>query len=554
MSALHTTPEFLALRTKAELPEGAVENNAGLAVMTVLRNYGIDTVFGIPGTHNLEFYRHLERLHIRPVTSRHEQGAGYAADGWAQQRNRPGVVITTSGPGLLNALSAAGTAYCESRPLILLSPGVPEGGEFADVGALHETKDSTGAAGAILEWSRRVHSAADAVAAIHDAFELFRYGRPRPVHIEIPLNILEGQAFCTEAELTARPQREPAAANPAAVRDAANILRHAVRPVLLAGGGSVAAGAELSQLAEVLQAPVLTTLNGKAAVPESHPLSLGSDIRLPAAQQLCADSDALLVIGSKLGEAELWGGRVVSGGLVIRVDILPTQLHKNLPADVGLAGDSRAVVRQLLDELEGHSGVPRDLTPVRAVLRGEARALAPDLARIAEAVAAAIPAGTIVGGDSSQITYLGTASFIPQDLPHSLLYTPAYATLGYGLPASIGAKIGAPERPVVCVVGDGALMFAVQELATAVEQGLDLTVVCVDNGGYGEIRQNEAERGIAPIGVNLHQPDWIALAAAFGGTGRRAASSVELTQSIQAAVGAGGLQLIHVPLRTEAPS
>ncbi|NDU79385.1 thiamine pyrophosphate-binding protein, partial [Actinomadura sp. DSM 109109] len=148
--------------------------------------------FGIPGTHNLEFYRHLRALGIHAVTTRHEQGAGYAADGWAQQTGLPGVVITTSGPGLLNALSAAGTAFCESRPLILLSPGAPMGEEFADRGDLHETKDSTGAVGAVVEWSRRVHSSTEAVQAVHDAFELFRYGRPRPVHIEVPLNVLEG--------------------------------------------------------------------------------------------------------------------------------------------------------------------------------------------------------------------------------------------------------------------------------------------------------------------------------------------------------------------------
>lgn len=536
-----TVPETAA-------PPAALRSNAGRAVMTVLRNYGIDTVFGIPGTHNLEFYRPLEELGIRPVTTRHEQGAGYAADGWAQQRNLPGVVITTSGPGLLNALSAAGTAYCESRPLILLSPGAPEGEEFADIGSLHETKDSVGAVGAIVQWSRRVRSSDEAVAAIHEAFELFRYGRPRPVHIEIPLNILEGPAVWSPGELIARARRTPAAADPSDVRTAAGILRRADRPVLVVGGGSVAAGDGLSRLAEVLQAPVISTLNGKGAVPEGHPLSLGSDIRLPAAQKLIAGSDALLVVGSKVGEAELWGGKLSPAGHVIRIDITASQLQKNLAADLGLLGDSRAVVEQLLAEFDGHISVSPDLAPVRAAMKAEARSQAPQMGLIAEILASAVPPGTIIGGDSSQITYFGTASFIPQDLPHSLLYTPAYATLGYGLPASIGAKIGAPERDVVCVVGDGALMFAVQELATAVEQQLDLTVICVDNGGYGEIRRNEAERGIPPVGVNLRQPDWVALAAAFGGHGRRSHPSEQLADDVRAAVRAGGLQLIHVPV------
>ncbi|WP_125612096.1 thiamine pyrophosphate-binding protein [Specibacter cremeus] len=498
-------------------PAAPIEDNAGYAILKTLRNYGVDAIFGIPGTHNLEFYRHLVPLGIRPVTTRHEQGAGYGADGWAQQTGLPGVVITTSGPGLLNALSAAGTAYCESRPLIILSPGVPEGEEFADIGSLHETKDSTAAAGAIVEWSRRVHSATEAVHAVHDAFDMFRYGRPRPVHIEVPLNVLEGPSDCPEDLLEAKPVRAGQAAVPAA-------------------------------LAELLQAPVVTTLNGKGALPESHPLSLGSDIRLPAAQDLCNDADVLLIIGSKVGESELWGGRLTPRGSVVRADILPSQAHKNVRSDVALIGDAAVVVPQLVTALGPLDRTKADVGSVRDSLRRQAWALSPGLSRIADAAASVLPAGTIVGGDSSQITYLGTASFIPQDLPHSLLYTPAYATLGYGLPASIGAKIAAPDRPVVCILGDGALMFAVQELITAVEQRLDLVVVCVDNGGYAEIRANEADRGIAPVGVDLAQPDWAALATAFGGTGHEVAGAADFAPTLKKAMHSRGLQLLHVPV------
>ncbi len=546
-----TTPQ-----TAQTLTAVPAVDNAGFAVLKTLRNYGVDAIFGIPGTHNLEFYRHLVPLGIRPVTTRHEQGAGYGADGWAQQSGLPGVVITTSGPGLLNALSAAGTAYCESRPLIILSPGVPQGGEFADIGSLHETKDPTAAVGAIVEWSRRVHSAAEAVQAVHDAFELFRYGRPRPVHIEVPLNVLEGASNCPVELLEARPVRAGRAAGAAELAKAAELLRGAARPVILAGGGSIRAGAGLAALAELLQAPVVTTLNGKGALAESHALSLGSDIRLPAAQELCNGADVLLVIGSKVGESELWGGTLTPRGIVIRLDILASQAHKNVPSDVTLIGDAAVIVPQLAAELAGLQRDAADLADVRKTLRRQARELSPVLSRIAEEAASALPANSIVGGDSSQITYLGTASFIPQELPHSLLYTPAYATLGYGLPASIGAKIAAPERPVVCILGDGALMFAIQELMTAVEQGLDLVVVCVDNGGYAEIRANEEDRNIAPVGVDLAQPDWAALGTAFGGTGHRLAHASDFAPALAGALERGGLHLIHVPLHlfTDTPS
>ncbi|WP_427129668.1 thiamine pyrophosphate-binding protein [Pseudarthrobacter sp. S9] len=277
-------------------------NNVGLAVMTTLRNYGIDTIFGIPGTHNLEFYRHLAPLGIHPVTSRHEQGAGYGADGWSQMTGLPGVVITTSGPGLLNAMSAAATAYCESRPLIILSPGAPRGSEFSDIGSLHETRDPTGAVRALIGRSTRVSTGAEAVEVIHEAFALFAHGRPRPVHIEIPLDLLES-ANDVDPQLCAARDLGPARNAAAdALAAAVAVLAQAANPVILAGGGSLRAGSALLELAETLQAPVVTTLNGKGAIPESHPLSLGSDIRLSAAQDLCNSADALLVIGSKVGE------------------------------------------------------------------------------------------------------------------------------------------------------------------------------------------------------------------------------------------------------------
>ncbi len=525
-----------------------VTNNAGYSILKTLRNYGVDTIFGIPGTHNLEFYRHLAPLGIHPVTTRHEQGAGYGADGWAQQTGLPGVVITTSGPGLLNALSAAGTAYCESRPLIILSPGVPEGEEFADIGSLHETKDATAAAGAIVEWSRRVHSATEAVQAVHDAFEIFRYGRPRPVHIEVPLNILEGLSDAPDELLEAKPRRAGQEAGASDVAAAAALLAAAQRPVILAGGGSIPAGATLAALAELLQAPVVTTLNGKGSMPESHPLSLGSDIRLPAAQELCDDADVLLVIGSKVGESEMWGGKLAPRGKVIRVDILSTQANKNLASDIALIGDSAAITNQLVVAVGTVDRPAVELGELKKTLRNQARELSPELSRIAEEAASVLPANTIVGGDSSQITYLGTASFIPQESPHSFLYTPAYATLGYGLPASIGAKIASPERPVVCIIGDGALMFAVQEMITAVEQRLDLVVVCVDNGGYAEIRSNELDRGIPPVGVDLVQPNWAALATAFGGTGHNVTSAVDFAPTLREAVQGSGLHVLHVPV------
>ncbi len=529
---------------------GIDPENVGFAILRLIREYGIDTIFGIPGTHNLELYRPLSRLGMRAVTTRHEQGAGFAADGWSQRKRLPGIVITTSGPGLLNVLSAAGNAFCESRPLLILTPGPARGEEFADVGTMHETKNQVLAADATVQWARRVKTTQEAVEAVHDAFQLFRTSRPRPVVIEIPIDLLQGPHDADPVSLLARPVQAPIRAADTAILAATDLLRHAKRPAILAGGGTVTACTPLRQLAERLGAAVVCTMNGKGALPESHALSIGSELRLQATQDLLSDADVLLVVGSKVSEAKLWGGTIAPQGKVIRVDILESQCNKNLVADIPLVGDAGAVLSQLDAALR--SSAPRDpawdLDAVRAELAAQAAAFAPVEYALARRIAAVLPKDAIVAGDSSQISYSGMAATCHPDEPGAFLYTPTYSTLGYGLPAAIGAKLAEPSRPVVGVIGDGALMFSVQEFQTAVEQNLDLTVICVDNGGYAEIRQNEIDRGIVPIGVDLTQPNWPALVEAFGGTGFEVERSEDLENVLQAALRTSGLTLVHVPL------
>jgi 5-guanidino-2-oxopentanoate decarboxylase len=525
----------------------------GWVVMEALRSYGVDSVFGIPGTHNLEFYRPLEALGIRAVTTRHEQGAGYAADGWSLQTGLPGIVLTTSGPGLLNALSAAGTAFCESRPMIILAPGPARGEEFADAGTLHETKDQLAAASAIVEWGRRVTTAEDAVIAVHDAFELFASSRPRPVYIEIPIDLLDEVTDLDERLVTAR-TADPVPLPPEqSIAAAANLLKAAHRPVILAGGGARGAGDRVRKLAERLAAPVVTSLNGKGILDEHHPLSLGSNLRLSSVREHARNADVLLVIGAKLGDAELWVDRLDAQGTVIRIDILDTQIDKNQTADLGLVGDAAAVLDAIIDESATAGEASRSVAESTVVeLLAAARRECADLSPVNTAVSADItsvlPAEAIVASDSSQIAYGGLFNVLKVSRANSTPYMGTFATLGYGLPAALGARIGAPHRPSFVVIGDGALMFSVQEFITVVEQGEDVTVIVLDNGGYGEIRANEADIGIAPIGVDLIQPDWPGLARAFGGDGRHVSSAAELAAAVDTALIDGGLQLIHLDL------
>lgn len=528
------------------------KRTTGWLVIETIKNYGVDAVFGIPGTHNLEFYRPLAEFGIRAVTSRHEQGAGYAADGWSLQTGKPGVVITTSGPGLLNALSAAGTAYAESRPMIILAPGPARGKEFADVGTLHETKDQLSAAAAIVERATRVQTAREAVTAVHEAFELFATTRPRPVYIEVPLDLLEEEIGeeVAPAELAARTFAPVPAPDPALIAAAAAALAAAQEPVILAGGGSRGAVAELRRLAEQLGAPVVTTLNAKGVLDETHPLALGSNLRLAAARNRARDADVLLVVGAKLGEAELWVDALEARGQVVRIDLLESQIHKNQQADIGIVADAARAVAAISDALEAEHPVPRDaaasVAATREAVRAESAELDPVNTALGELIAQALPENAIVSTDSSQIAYWGLLNAITARLPNSTPYMGTYATLGYGLPAAIGSRIASPERPAFTVLGDGALMFSMQEFITVVEQGIDVTVIVVDNGGYAEIKQNEADAGIAPVGVVLTQPDWAAVATAFGGAGHRVTNAAELATAVDAALSRGGLQLIHL--------
>ncbi|GAA3287123.1 thiamine pyrophosphate-dependent enzyme [Nesterenkonia halobia] len=585
MTLEHTTEERVR-RVVRDIP--AAERTGGLAVVAALAAHGTDVVFGIPGTHNLEIYRHLPTLDVRAVTPRHEQGAGYAADGHHLVTGRPGVVLTTTGPALTNVLTAAATAHAESRPLLVVSPGMPVGTEGMDLGRLHETKDASGAADRLMGSSRRVTTAEEAVDAVAEAFDGFARRRPRPVHLEVPLDVLEGPwsgrlpglRLGGPAELRPDASDEP-------VRTAAARLAAAQEPLIVAGGGARGAGPALQALAERIDAPVVTTANGKGVLAEDHPLSLRADVRRAAVQRASRSADVLMVVGSELGDSDLWGGTIGAAygsapsrasesadddpQTVIRLDVDPAQLHKNLPGDVVLAADAGAGLRALVAELPprregpGTTGDAEDpttsarTTPGRrraATLRGEVDEefdRTATLPRITTVVQQAAGDDVIVAGDSSQVTYDGTIHALRARREDQLLYMPGHATLGYGIPAAIGAQIGVPDRPVVALVGDGAAMFTVQEVATAVEQGLPVVIIIADNGGYGEIEAQMRQIGVEPTGVRLSSPDFAALGCAMGARGAAVDVSAEgwedrLSAVVSEELAADGPTVVHLRL------
>jgi 5-guanidino-2-oxopentanoate decarboxylase len=537
----------------------------GELVVRTLAAHGVEVVFGIPGTHNLPLYAQLERHGLRHVLPRHEQGAGYAADGYARASGRPGVAITTAGPALLNVAAAAGQAQSDSVPLLVIAPGMPRAHPTASSGYLHEMPSQRLAMSGVVERSVRAMSHAELVGELAAAFAAFRVERPRARYVEVPLDLLAEEAADV---VVPEPQHAgPPAPASAAVAAAVELLRGAARPGIIAGGGAAGAAEALRALAERLGAPVVTTANGKGALPEDHPQSLGARLNLPAAREWLEGCDVVLAVGTELGESDLWGPPLALSGALIRVDLDPLQAHSNHVAAVAVIGDARAALVALVDALEGTAPTAED-TPVgaapgsaasgagpapsstaavRARLDAEHREQAAPWLDWLAALDRALPEDAIVVGDSAMCCYYGALGGLPVRRPRSFLYPTGFGTLGYAVPAALGARIGAPDRPVLALSGDGGLMFTVAELASAAALQQPLPVVVFVNEGYGEIRNEMAGAGFAPVGVDIAPPDLPALARALGCAGEHVARPGELPGAVAAAFERHTPTLITVP-------
>ena len=524
-----------------------VRQNGGQALVTALHGHGVDTVFGIPGTHNLTAFAALHEYGIRTVLTRHEQGAGYAADGYARVTGRPGVCLTTSGPAILNAAAAAAQAWSDSVPVLFVSPGLPTDHPGLGNGYLHEVRDQRAAMGSIVAYSHRVGSVAEIPRAVAAAFAAMTGGRPRPVHLEIPLDLLEADA---PVEPMA-PVRVPTTVAPAAELDAAaRLLAAAERPVLLVGGGAKAAAEPLRALAECLGAPVLTTANGKGALDEDHPLAVGAGLHQPSARRLAEGADVVLAVGTELAPSDLWTGPYTFTGTLVRIDIDAAAIATNADPHVRLVGDAADTLDALAKRLV--SGIGREspqarAREARAALRADAATEGAAWREILAALAPVVDRSTVIAGDSTMVCYYGALSGLAVHRPAGFLYPTGGGTLGYGLPAAIGAKVAEPASRVIAILGDGGIMFTVAELAAAAQLGLALPVLVVDNGGYGEIRNEMVDRGDPVAAVDLGSVDFAALGRSMGCRGVRSDDPADLTAAVTEAFAADRPTVLWLP-------
>ena len=520
----------------------------GEATIKLLEKYGVDTVFGIPGVHTLDLYRGFADSSIQHVQVRHEQGAGFMADGYARATGKPGVCLLISGPGVTNGLTAIGQSYADSVPVLMISSTTASYTLGKGWGCLHEVPDLQAVTAPLTALSATALSPADVPELIGQAFSIFASQRPRPVHIAIPIDVLAMPV--TDAWQPRRvPTRPMASAE--AVNAAADLLAEANRPLIMVGGGAVEAGTPLTSLAELLNASVISSNAGKGIVPDSHPLSLGGGIWRVPLQEHVAQADVILAIGTELSETDSFLERLNITGKLIRVDIDPRKINDLYPADIGIIADANATASRLLSVLQerGVSDCARDTTAeVAAVL---ARTLSEVSANEAQhlktlnALRDALPADTVIMGDITQLVYTGSFAF-PVELPRLWHYPAGYCTLGCGLPNGIGAKLALPERPVVVLAGDGGFMFTVQELITASELGLALPIIIWENGGLLQIKEDMDLRDIPPVGVQGINPDFVLLAQSMGCYGVRADSMEALTTAVTEALTADRPTLIEV--------
>ena len=530
----------------------------GEVLVKLLEGYGVDHVFGIPGVHTVELYRGLAGSSIRHITPRHEQGAGFMADGYARTRGKPGVCFIITGPGMTNITTAMGQAYADSIPMLVISSVQSRDQLGGGRGKLHELPNQAALVSGVAAFSHTLMSAADLPQVLARAFAVFDSARPRPVHIEIPLDVLVEPA---DFLLPGRPVRgSRAGAAPQAVTQMAERLAGAKRPLILAGGGALAAGAALARLAEHLKAPVALTINAKGLLPANHPLQIGSTQSLPATRALVAEADVVLAIGTELAETDydvtFKGGFEIPGSL-LRIDIDPDQTVRNYLPELALVADAELAAEALLGALQTQPQPVRESTWGVARVANLRKALAagwdqPTLSqtRLLSAILERLPNAILVG-DSTQPVYTGNLT-LDMDQPRRWFNaSTGYGTLGYALPAAMGAWLGSAEQigqraPAVCLIGDGGMQFTLPELASAVEAQVPLIVLLWNNQGYEEIKKYMVNRAIEPVGVDIHTPDFIGVARALGAAAENVTNVAQLQAALGQAVERKGPTLIQV--------
>lgn len=526
----------------------------GAQISHMLKARGVEVIFGIPGVHNQELYRGIEEAGLRHVLPRHEQGAGFMADGYARATGRPGVCYVITGPGLTNILTPMGQAYSDSVPMLVISSCLDEAA--ARRGQLHQMRDQEAAARTVADWSETARTAGAAYTLIERALVEFQVRRPRPRHIQVPISVLWAEAdppAPPPASLQPPGSGRTAAAPVAAdtVRDVAQALLAARRPLVIFGGGARHAGGPggpARALVGAARAASFVTYAGRGILAPDDPLHFGAYLARPGSAEVLASTDLVLLIGTDLAEVDIWRGHPGHTARAVVVNTDPEVLAAAAPGDLRIDADASRFLEALAAALDGPPGsrwAAAEVAAARTRWRAEVDAERPGIVAVCDALRAALPPDTMVFSDMTRFAYTAKEVW---DMPApGLWHHPfGFGTLGYALPAAIGGKVGRPGAPVVAIAGDYGLQYTVQELATAVELRLPLPILLWDNGKLGEIEASMERAQIAPNAVTLRNPDFLALARAYGAFAVEPRSLADLCDAATRALSASAPTLIRM--------
>jgi acetolactate synthase-1/2/3 large subunit len=522
------------------------EITGGQALARQLVAEGVTDIFGLPGDqimHALDGIYDEPRL--RWITTRHEQGTTYMADGYARTSGRPGVAFVVPGVGVYNAGAGLATAYAASSPVVLIAGQVNRQGIGKSLGLLHELHDQLDVVRPITAWQRRSLTAGEIPATVHEAFARVRRGRRRPVEVEFP-----PEAFSESANVELIPAASEVreTADPEQIASAAAILDGAKRPLIWAGGGVVLgdASAQLTALAEFLQAGVVTTRQGKGAIDDRHPLSIGTMWVNRRLRPVLDDADVILAVGTHFA-----GSGVGSDKQVVHVDVDEAEIGRQHPNSFPVIGDAASTLEALLDELR-KIGDPRPDRTIetrrqRSDVENQLRSIGPQ-ARYVELLRQAIPQNGVLVPCTTTVGYMCHMHYAVYE-PRTYVSTSYMGTLGSAFPTALGAKVGRPDRPVVCVSGDGGFLFAATELATAMQYGINTVTIVFNDNAYGNSNRDQRERFDGrEIGTELRNPDFALFAAAFGADGVKLRDAEHLAAALPEAIDNNRPTVIEVPM------
>lgn len=529
----------------------------GRAVVESLVAHNVDTVFGVISVHTMDLFDALRDAQdrIRYIGARHESAAAFMAFGYAQVTGRPGVIISSTGPGAGNAVGALGEAYAASLPVVHITTDVAPELRNSGRGEIHEPNDQLRMFKSVTAWNTFVEHAGGVPQAMFEAFEQIRTKRPKPVDVEIAWTALGETDDVEIPEPAPDVEIRP---DPVSLERAVELLANAERPMILAGGGVHTSGAtpELERVAERLGAAVATTYGGKGAISDDHPLALGC-VRGGRVYGdnpifgMLADADCVLVAGARLHYTITAAVGMPLPANMIHLDIDPEAFDKNYPAAVKLHGDAKLGLADLDAALEragvsNREGLRSRIPEFRATIRATLEKENPHMQRVVDAMREAIPREAIVSVDPMIPAYWAVRAF-PMYGPRQYVSSHAWTSIGIAFPAGLGAKAGRPDSPVVVIHGDGGFQLNMQELGTAVQYKLPITLVLFNDSAWGILKKNQERfRDGKYFATSLVNPDFVQLAAAYGIEGTRVDNIAGLQEALRSATRSGEMRLVEV--------